>query len=189
MTATPVGWLLLAIVALFFLHACWRLISSRNGSAIACSLAAYLALAVLLDCHEEPVSVAPLLLPFVYGYAWLGIAAVMWAAANMKVERRALSFPGQDPRLAALFASQLALHIGVLAFSPWLAWRPLAAYIMAPPLLAAASYAAYRVMLMVMRRRETCGAPWPAWATLCVTLPLALVWLEHWLAPWLLDFT
>ncbi|OHX10678.1 hypothetical protein [Chromobacterium sphagni] len=189
MTATPVGVLLLLIVLLFFLHASWRLIASKSGSAIGCFLAAYIVLAALLNCHPEPVSLTPLLLPFIYAYAWLGIAAAMWAAVTMRVTRKALLFPGQDPRLAALFSSQLALHIGVLALSPWLDWRPLAVYIMAPPLIASVSYFAYRAQLLAMRRREVCGTSWAAWGMMCLLLPLLLVWLAQWLTPAILGLT
>ncbi|WP_047236788.1 hypothetical protein [Chromobacterium subtsugae] len=189
MTATPVGVSLLLVVLLFFLHASWRLIASRSGSAIACFLAAYVMLAALLNCHPEPISLTPLLLPFIYAYAWLGIAAALWAAVMMRVTRKALLFPGQDKRLAALFSSQLALHVGVFGLSPWLDWRPLAAYAMAPPLLAFVSYFAYRAQLLAMRRREDCGAPWVSWGAMCLLLPLILMWLAQWLTPAILDLT
>ncbi|MGC0154614.1 hypothetical protein ACPRNU_19330 [Chromobacterium vaccinii] len=189
MTATPGGFLLLLIVVLFFLHLCWRLTRSRDGSAIACFAAAYMVLALLLDRHPEPVSIAPLLLPFLYPYAWLGLAASMWVPANMRVERRALVFPGRDPRLTALFCSQLALHVGVIGLSPWLEWRPLAVYVLAPPLTAAIGYAAYRMQLLAIRRAQDCRAPWASWAALCLLLPLLLAGVESWLMPLLLNFT
>ncbi|POZ64070.1 hypothetical protein [Chromobacterium alticapitis] len=186
MTATPCGLLLLSIVVLYFLHALWRLGASRNGSALACFAAAYLALAALLHARVDPAPASPLLLPFVYAYAWLGMAALMWAAAHMRVGRRTLSFPGQDTRLAALFASQLALHIGVLGLSPWLSQLPRAVYLLAPPLTMLVSYLAYRLLLLDMRGRAVCGASWPAWGALCLGAPLLMAGLKIWAVPLLL---
>ncbi|AXE31941.1 hypothetical protein DK842_19800 [Chromobacterium phragmitis] len=189
MTATPVGILLLSVLVLFSLHMVWRLARGRDGTAVACFLAAYLLLAVLLDHHPEPVSIEPLILPLFYPYAWLGIAAAMWAAVHMRVCRRALRFPGRDVRLAALFASQLALHLGVLALSPWLEWRPMAAYVLVSPLVAVISYIAYRLQLMEMRRRADCETRWVFWGGLCLLLPLALAWLAVRAMPLLLYLT
>ncbi|AAQ60201.1 hypothetical protein [Chromobacterium violaceum] len=189
MTATPVGILLLLVLILFSLHIVWRLVRSRDGTAVACFLAAYLILAALLDHHPEPVSIEPLALPLFYPYAWLGIAAAMWAAVHMRVGRRAWRFPGRDVRLAALCASQLALHIGVLALSPWLEWRPLAAYVLVSPLVAVVSYIAYRLQLMEMRRRAECETSWAFWGGLCLILPVALAWLAVRAMPLLLYLT
>ncbi|QEL55314.1 hypothetical protein [Chromobacterium paludis] len=189
MTATPCGLALLCIIVLFLLHALWRLGASRDGAALACFAAAYLILATLLHQHAEPVLIAPLMLPFVYVYAWLSLAAAMWIAARARPSRNTLSFPGCEPKLAALFASQLALLIGVLAVSPWLGQAPLAVYLMAPPLTMAVSYLCYRLQLLEMRRGDVCGTRWLYWGALCLLGPLLLACLKVWAVPMLLDLT
>ncbi|POA97010.1 hypothetical protein C2134_18835 [Chromobacterium sinusclupearum] len=189
MTATAGGLLLLCIVILFFLHLLWRLGTSRSGSALACFAAAYLILVALLRQQVDTALVSPLLLPFVYAYAWLGVTAVMWAAAHMRVDGRVLSFPGQDRRLAALLCSQLALHIGVLGLSPWLSQQPRAIYLLAPPLTIIVSYLAYRLQLLAMRRQPVCGTSWISWGALCLMIPLLMTWLKDWAVPLLLHMT
>lgn len=189
MIATPASLALLALLGMFYLHVLWRLIADRDACATACFAAAYLILASTLKLSQPPFLLAPILLPFIYCYAWLGVAAVLWSACFMRAGRRELGFPGRSPKLAALFASQLALHIGVLGLSPWLDWRPLAIYVMAPPLVVVVSYPAYRLLLYVARRRGDSAFPWTIWGGLCLLMPLALLLLERWLAPLILPLT
>ena len=188
MMLTAAGWGLLAVLLSFFLLILWRLIAARSGVAIACFVAAYFILAGLFRLADPQTLLRPIWLPFVYIYSWLAIATVLWAAATMRVTRRALSFPGQPPLLSALFSSQLALHLGVVALSPWLGWRPLAAYAMLPPVVVVVSYGCYRLFAYVVGKLGSATVPWPILGGAVLLAPFALMALGKWLVPYLLGW-
>lgn len=189
MTATPTGWFLLVLVALFYLHILWRLIASRDGIAQLCFAASFFILALIFRADPFLTMLSPVLLPFCYAYAWLGIAAVLWSASSLRVSRLGLAFPERQPQLAALMASQLSLHLGIVAFSRLLDWRPLLSYLMAPPLIMVVSYACYRALLYVMRRQPEARLPWTVFGGMTVISPLLVMWLSDWLAPIVLGLT
>ncbi|KMN33110.1 MULTISPECIES: hypothetical protein [Chromobacterium] len=189
MTATPTGWFLLALIALFYLHILWRLIASRDGIAQACFAASFFILALAFRKDVFLTALSPVLLPFCYAYAWLGIAAVLWSASSLRVSRLGLAFPERQPQLAALMASQLSLHLGIVAFSRVLDWRPLLSYLMAPPLIVVVSYLGYRTLLYVMRHQPEARLPWPVFAGMTLISPLLVMWLADWLAPIVLGMT
>ena len=189
MTATPTGWLLMALVASYLLHVYWRLIAGRSGVAVASFVAGYFVLSFMFR-HSDPIQpLRPIWLPFVFGYVWVSIAAAFWVLGVGRISRQGLHFTGEEPRLAALFSSQLTLTAGTALLSPWLEWRPLAAYVMLPPLVVVLSYIFYRFYADFFRRRQAVSLPWVVLLGCLLLMPLVLMGLGHWLAPILLGWT
>ncbi|CUA84798.1 hypothetical protein Ga0061063_2194 [Gulbenkiania indica] len=180
---TGVALLLVASIGLYWLHALWRLIASGDGIAQGAFVAAFFLLAVVFKTSLPEQPMVPIWLPFIYPYSWAGATALLWVLARVRVDRRGLSFPGASPLLSAYLLSQLAMHVGFAALGQWLAWRPLAAYALLPPLMALVGYASYRLMLTLRAREDTARFGWWLFATVAIASPLIAGGLGQWLVP------
>lgn len=189
MTATLGGWVLILLLVAYCLHIFWRQIAARSLVASAAFVAGYFMLAMLFRLSDPYQLLRPVWLPFIYCYAWLAIAAAIWLLATGRPSRRGLSFPGEPPRISALLASQLSFSLGSLLTSPLLGWRPMAAYIMLPPLIAIISYLLYRLFLLVLQRRGGDSLPWTLLLLSTLLSPWCSMLLGSWLAPYLLGWT
>lgn len=123
-------------LVLVHLHALWLMVSRRDGIAIACSLAAWLGLALLFKASRPSMPLAAVWLPGLYPYALLGISAVFWslsrAQGNTAREKwNWLLSPARPDGPHALFLSVLIGHAGFAVLALWA--RPaLLAYLYAP---------------------------------------------------------
>ena len=189
MTATLGGWLLILLLLAYLLHILWRQIAARSPVAIASFIAAYFVLAAIFRLSEPYTPLRPVWLPFVYSYSWLAIAAALWLPASACPTRRGLLLPAESPRIAALLVSQLCFTLGSLLTSPALEWRPMAAYVMLPPLMAVLSYLLYRVFLFSLLRSKDGVLSWRLLLIGTIAAPIASMWLGGWIAPLLLGWT
>ena len=189
MTATLGGWLLILLLLGYLLHILWRQIAARSPVAIASFIAAYFVLAAFFRLSEPYTPLRPVWLPFVYSYSWLAIAAALWLPASARPTRRGLLLPAESPRIAALLVSQLCFTLGSLLTAPALEWRPMAAYVMLPPLMAVLSYLLYRVFLFFLQRSKCGVLSWRLLLIGTIAAPIASMWLGGWIAPILLGWT
>ncbi|BBF85428.1 hypothetical protein DLM_1812 [Aquitalea magnusonii] len=189
MTATIGGWTIILLLAAYLLHILWRQIAARSPVAIAAFVAGYFLLATTIRLTEPYHLLRPIWLPFVYSYIWLAISAAIWLPAAVSAGRRGLSFPAESPRITALLISQLTLGLGCLLTSPFLQWRPMAAYIMMPPMIVIISYLLYRLFLLALLRSKWAGLSWGMLLLSTLLSPLACSVLGGWLAPYLLGWT
>ncbi|SCK23547.1 hypothetical protein [Vogesella sp. LIG4] len=179
--------LLLAPLALYILHALWRLIASECLPAAFAFVGGYFICAILFRLTLPTLAVVPIWLPFLYPYAWTGIAALLLASGTLQVGRNGLRLDGVPPLLTAYALSQLCLHLGLITLSAVLADRPLQAYAMLPPLVAVSGYLLYRLCLQLSRRNEG-WLSWPGVALTAVAAPLVLGWTAELLVPLLLRY-
>jgi hypothetical protein len=189
MTATIGGWALILLLTAYLLHILWRHIAARSPVAMASLIAAYFLLAAFFRLSEPYTPLRPVWLPFVYSYAWLAVSAAIWLPASACLSRRGLTFPAETPRISALLVSQLTLGLGCLLTSPILDWRPLAAYVMLPPMMVVISYLLYRLFLFLLRRNKEGVLRWNILLACMLLSPLSCSWLGGWLAPLLLGWT
>jgi hypothetical protein len=167
--------LLLAMVGGFWLFALWRVIASGNGVAQSCFFAGYWPLAIVVRLGRPFDSMAPIWAPFLYPYTWCGIAALFWAASQLRATRRGVDIAGAPLRLAALFLALLTMHAGVALAAPWHDSHILSLYLMVPPamvLLALLLYLCY--FLLIVRPGRTTVA----WGPIALLLLLPLGWLK-----------
>lgn len=189
MTATLGGWILILLLVSYYLHILWRQIAARSPVAIAAFVAGYFMLATLFR-HAEPYPLLrPIWLPFIYCYVWLAFSAAIWLLATAKISRRGLSFPGEPPLISALLSSQLTLSLGTLLLSPLLEWRPMAAYVMLPPVIVVISYLLYRLFAILLRHNGDNRLSWAVLLTSTLLSPLLSMLLGAWVAPYLLGWT
>ena len=189
MTATLGGWILILLLTAYLLHILWRQIAARSPVALAAFVAAYFLLAAMIRLAEPYHPLRPVWLPLVYSYAWLAVAAAIWLPATARASRSGLHFPGEPPRITALLLSQLTLGLGCLLTSPFMDWRPLAAYIMLPPMIVVISYLLYRLFLLLLLRSKQDGLSWAVVLASTLLSPLGCSLLGGWLAPFLLGWT
>ena len=189
MTATLGGWLLILLLLAYLLHILWRQIAARSPVAIASFIAAYFVLAAFFRLSEPYTPLRPVWLPFVYSYAWLAVSAAIWLPASASLSRRGVAFPADTPHIAALLVSQLTLSLGCLLTSPILDWRPLAAYVMLPPMMVVISYLLYRLFLALLLRNKQGVLGWNILLACMLLSPLLCSLLGGWLAPLLLGWT
>lgn len=179
--------LLLAPLALYSLHALWRLIASDSLPAAFAFVGGYLICAILFRITLPSLAVVPIWLPFLFPYAWTGIAALLLASGTLRLGRKGISLDGVPPLLSAYALSQLCLHLGLMALSTVLAGRPLQAYAMLPPLVAASGYLLYRLCLWLSRQNQG-WLSWPGVIITAVAAPLCLGWAVELLVPVLLRY-
>jgi|GEM_PF-3553198 len=189
MTATPVGWALICLLIAYYLHILWRQISARSPVATTAFVAAYFILASLLRLNDPSQLLRPVWLPFIYGYAWLALSAAIWMPVTARCSRCGVEFPGESRQIAALLSSQLVLNAGILLSSPLLDWRPMAAYIMLPPVMVVFSYGLYRLFAWRMQKKPGHVLSWRFLLTMLLLSPLACMAVGTWLAPLLLGWT
>lgn len=189
MTATIGGWALILLLTAYLLHILWRQIAARSPVAIAAFVAGYFLLAAMIRLAEPYQVLRPIWLPLVYSYAWLAITAAIWLPASASASRGGLCFPGESPRITALLASQLTLGLGCLLTSPVLDWRPMAAYIMLPPMIVVISYLLYHLFLLVLLHSKQYRLSWTLLLASTLLSPLLCSLLGGWLAPILLGWT
>lgn len=189
MTATLGGWLLILLLLAYFLHILWRQIAARSPVAIVSFIAAYFVLAVFFRVREPYTLLRPALLPFIYSYSWLAITAGLWLPASTRPTRYGLLLPAESPRIAALLVSQLCFTLGSLLTAPALEWRPMAAYVMLPPLMAMLSYLLYRVFLFSLQRSKHSALSWRFLIFWTIATPIISMLLSGWITPILLGWT
>ncbi|MBV8679878.1 MAG: hypothetical protein JO338_05440 [Aquitalea sp.] len=189
MTATLGGWVLILLLVAYYLHILWRQIAGRSPVAIASFIAGYFMLATLFRQSDPYQVLRPIWLPFIYCYAWLACSALLWLPASARLSRRGLSFPEEPPHITALLVSQLMLSIGTLLTSPLLDWRPMAAYVMLPPVMVVISYLLYRLFAFRLQARREQPLSWSLLLASMVLSPLCSMLLGGWLAPYLLGWT
>lgn len=179
--------LLLAPLALYVLHALWRLIASDSLPAVLAFIGAYFICAILFRLTLPTLAVVPVWLPFLYPYAWTGIAALLLACGTLEVGRAGIRLQGVPPLMTAYALSQLCLHLGLVTLSTVLADRPLQAYAMLPPLVAAGGYLLYRLCLWFSQQQQG-WLSWPGVIMTAVAAPLLLGWAAELLVPLLLRY-
>lgn len=188
MILSPLSLLLLTIVGGFWLLALWRVIASASGVAQACFVAGYFVLAIVarLALPAEPLT--PIWAPFLYPYAWSGIAALFWASSQLKVTRKGLEFPESVPRLSVFFLAQLALHLGI-ALTAWPTHGlSLQMYLMLPPAAVLLSLALYLAFSLCAIGTTDSQVGWLPFILLTLLLPLCAVELCTHLVPLLLRY-
>lgn len=177
--------LLLAPLALYILHALYRLIASESLPAVLAFIFGYFTVALVCRLTLPTLAMLPVWLPFLYPYAWTGTGAVLLACCCLKVGRNGVQLEGIPPMMQAFALSQLCLHLGLIMLTSALGGRPMQAYAMLPPLVAASGYGLYRLCLWHTRRQHG----WLSWSGIlaCTLLaPLAMGWMAEWLVPVLL---
>lgn len=186
MIFSPLSLFFLLLLAGYWLHGLWRVIASGSGSAQCGFVAAYLVVAIVLRLGLPSLSLIPVWAPFLYPYAWCGVMALFWSAAEMRVSRRGIRFEGEAPRLSAFLLAQLALHVGVIATAHLTAGRSVVIYLTMPPLMACLGLLLYPVFLFISRRRLDGSVGWSSLILFSVAAPLAGIAIAERLVPVLL---
>jgi hypothetical protein len=160
---SPLSLLLVAILAAYLLHAMWRVAAGRDGVATACLVAGYLTLGILLRLTRPDQPMSPLLLPFVYPYAWLGLAALFWLPVAVRPTRAGLVLCAGSAKVGGILLSALLLHVGILALAPLTGAGSLTMYLLLPPLVALQAWLVGQVFFLLLRRSDK---PYIGWLSL-----------------------
>lgn len=124
----------LALAAGFLLLVGLRVVRAGSGLAAASLAAAYLLMAAMVRLWISDLPAAGLLAPLALPYIWCGLAALFWCPCCVRITREGIDTAGNDPRLAALFLSQLALYPGVVLCRPLTGNHSLVFYLLLPSL-------------------------------------------------------
>lgn len=147
-----------ALVAGFVLWIGLRVRRAGCGLAAASLAAAYLLMAAVVRLWVTDLPAAALLAPLALPYIWCGIAALFWCPCRLHLTRTGIDTTGSDPRLAALFLSQLGLYPGVVLCRPLTGSHSLIFYLLRPSLTILCALA-----LAVAYTRLLTGSPLLRW--------------------------
>jgi len=171
----------------FWLFALWRVVASGHGVAQACFVAGYLPLAIVVRLGHPPDPMAPIWAPFLYPYTWGGIAALFWAASQLRASRHGIVVDGTPPRMAAFYLALLALHAGAVLAAPLHSGHVLTLYLMVPPAMVVLALLLYLSISLLFRRAGRTVMSWGALAVLAL-LPAGWVKLCELAVPALLRY-
>lgn len=180
------GMLLLAPLIFYLLHALWRLIASDSIISLLLAVFSYLICALLFRLSLPSLSLAPVWLPFVYPYLWLGIAGFLATICCGKVSRSGLALSCLSQRMATYLLAQGSLTLGLLLLNLPLAGRPVQALVALPPFVAVAGYLVYRLLLQLSKNSHI--TPWWSIALALTLPPLLLGWQAEILLPLMLRY-
>lgn len=173
MIHSPLSLLLVAILAAYLLHALWQMARARDGVGAAALVAAYLTVGALVRLARPEQPVSPLLAPFVYPYAWLGMAALFWLPAAMRPAKDGLHLRYGTPAPAATLLSALCLHVGVMTLAPLTDAGSLAMYLLLPSLMALQAWLVEFFLRRALARSPDARVGWLPLAALTLA-PVAL---------------
>jgi len=180
--------ILLSVIALFLLHGLWRVLASGSGVAAAGLFASYWLIAIPVKLMLPDLPLTPIWLPFVYPYALMALAALLWLLCYGKLSRRGISFPEVPPLLSAYFLAQLTVLVGFVALAWLFSWRTLLAYSTLPPLLCGMSYLAYRCFAFRLQSQTQASFSWRWLGSGALLSPLLVLLSGDWLVPILLEY-
>lgn len=185
---SPLSIFFMLLLAGYWLHALWRVLASNSGSVLCGFIAAYFVIAVVVRHGLPDTALVPIWAPFLYPYAWCGVAAVFWAITEMHVSRRGIRFDGDVPRLSAFLLAQLALHCGFAATAHLTHGRSAVIYLTLPPLVVLLGLALYAAFYFISQRRRDGSVGWSPLILLSVLTPLAGIGIAERLVPVLLRY-
>lgn len=188
MTLFSLSTLFLAMVAGFWLFAMWRVVASNHGVSQACFVAGYFPLAIVVRLGRTFDAMAPIWAPFLYPYVWVGLAAVFWAASQLKPTRHGLLISDTPRCMAALYLAALLLHIGVLLAIPLSQGRILSLYLMVPPAMVLLAFLLYFALCWLMHRQTEVCIGWLPLVLLTLLAPLGWFKLCELTVPTLLNY-
>ncbi|TDR71654.1 hypothetical protein [Paludibacterium purpuratum] len=180
--------LFLLLMGGFWLFALWRVVASGNGISQACFVAGYFPLAIVIRLGRPSDLMAPIWAPFLYAYTWSGIAALFWAASQLRPTRRGLAVADTPPRMAAFYLALLVLHIDVALAAALSYDRALALYLMVPPAMAMLAMLLYLGFCRLTVRPERTMVNWGSLALLML-FPLAWFKLCEFAVPVVLRYS
>jgi hypothetical protein len=180
--------ILLLVVALFLLHGLWRVLASCIGVAVAGLAGSYWLIAIPVKLLLPNLPLTPIWLPFLYPYALMAVAALLWLLCYGRLSRRGISFPEAPPLLSAYFLAQLTVLFGFVVLAWLFSWRTLLAYSTLPPLLCGMSYLAYRCFAFRLRQQASASFSWRWLGSGALLAPVVVLVSGDWLVPMLLDY-
>ncbi|MDN0076865.1 hypothetical protein QU481_18635 [Crenobacter sp. SG2303] len=179
---------LFSVVALFLLHGLWRVLVSGSGVAAASLAASYWLIAIPFKLMLPDLPLTPIWLPFLYPYALMAMAALLWLVCYGRFSRLGISFPEAPPLLSAYFLAQLTMLVGFVVLAWLFSWRTLLAYGTLPPLLCGMSYIAYRCFAFRLQEQASASYSWHWLGSGALMAPVVVVVSGDWLVPVLLDY-
>ncbi|WP_215782456.1 hypothetical protein [Paludibacterium sp. B53371] len=188
MSLLSLSTLFLVMVAGFWLFAMWRVVASDHGVAQACFVAGYFPLAIVVRLGRTFDAMAPVWAPFLYPYAWVGLAAVFWAASQIRLTRHGLLIRETPRRMGALYLAALLLHLGVLLAMPLSQGRILSLYLMVPPAMVLLTMLLYFPLCWLMGRQAEGRIGWLPLVLLTLLVPLGWFKLCALTVPALLNY-